>query len=522
MIKKTFLLFVAIIITACATTGQTKSISLLEKANSPESGIFTSEKSPEFKTKLSEEPSPDFILASEELSPLKTRIISISARATPLRDVLYVIAESTGLNLVMEKGVNPEIPVTLTLNNISAEDALNTTFASVDYFYSIKNNILTVKAVDTKIFEFGQSSVIQDYTVDVGGDILGGIATGTTGTTSGTTEIRGNVTQKIEADKVSFRLWESIEKAIASLLDISGGAQKIPQGITGPQIQPSFSINRMTGTIVVTSTKKDLEKVENYLTWLKKILNRQVIIEARIVEVQLSEGLKYGIDWSVLDINNLGQISVGTKNFASVISNESPAFQIGVTRRDFTGLLKALQTQGDIRVLSNPRVNIMNSQTALLSVGRNVSFISKVETTTTTAAGALPTISFTVQTSSILSGIIIGIVPYINENGEITMSITPIVSDLVRLEEKTVGSGDFTTRISLPTTDLRELSTTVKVRDGQMVIIGGLIQNRDRLWDNEVPFISHIPIIGHLFKSREKINEKTELIIMLKPTIVTL
>jgi len=456
----------------------------------------------------SQPPPPNFIPVSEELLPLKTRIVSISARDTPLRDVLHVIAEATGLNLVMDKGVNPEIPLTVTLRHISAEDALNIIVASVDYFYSVKDNILTVKAMDTRVFEFGQPPVIQDYAVDVGGDILGGAAgvTTTTGMAAGTTGLRGGVTQRIEADKVAFKLCDSIEKAIAGLPGIA-----------------SFSVNRMTGTIIVTATKKDLERVENYLAAIKKVLNRQVIIEARIVEVQLSETLRYGIDWTaVLEKSGLGRVTVGTEKFATVVTEALSNFHIGITGRDFTALLNALQSQGNVRVLSNPRVNIMNGQTSLLSVGRNVNFISRVETTTTTAAtGVLPTTTFTVETNGILSGIMIGIVPYISDTGEITMAITPIVSDLIRLEDKTLGKvGENIIQISLPTVDLRELSTTVRVKDGEMVIIGGLMQKKEVSEDSKVPLLGDIPLIGYLFRSRERLDEKTELVIMLKPTIV--
>lgn len=509
----TALMLFMITLPACATTEPMKKI---------QEGVIAKEATFEEGTPdIKEQPKKtlDFVPVSEELSPLKTRIVSVSARATPLRDVLYVISESIGLNLVMEKGVDPDIPITLTLKNVPAEDALNTVFSSVDYFYSIKENLLIVKAVDTRFFEFAQPSIIQEYAVDVGGDILGGA---TTGAGTGTTSIKGNVTQKIQSDKDAFKLWDTIEKAIAIMIVAAGGDARLPAAAGDSQIKSNFSINRMTGTIAVTATKKQIERVESYLRELNKILNRQVIIEARIVEVQLSEGLKYGIDWTALDINNLGQVTFGTSKFSSVVG-DLPHFQVGVSRWDFSGLLKALQTQGEVRVLSNPRVNIMNGQTALLSAGRNVSFISRVETTTTAAAtGTVPTTTFTVQTSSVLSGIIIGLVPKINENGEISLTITPIVSDLISLIDRTIGKvGENTIQISLPTIDLRELSTTVKVKDNQMVIIGGLIQNRDKLQDSQVPFLGSVPLLGHLFKSRDNVNEKTELVIMLKPKIVT-
>lgn len=446
-------------------------------------------------------PPPEFIPAVEELLPLKTRIVSISVRAVPLRDVLYVIAEAAGLNVVMEKGVDPEIPITITLRNVTVENALNAILSSVDYFYSIKKNVVIVKAVDTRIFEFGHPPVIQDYAVDVGGDILGVAAVG----------IRGAITQKIEVDKEAMKLWDSIEKSIKDLLGGRG------------EVKRTFSTTRMTGTIAVTGTKKDLEKVEHYLEGLKKTLKRRVIIEARIAEVKLTEELKYGIDWSAIIDLNQSRISIGTERFAPVDA-QLPTFQIGVSALDFTALLRALERQAEVRVLSNPRANIMNGQTALLTVGRSIHFISRVDVTVTPppAPGLPPVTTFTVTTDRLLSGIMLGIVPYIDEHRQIAMTITPIVSDLVKLEERVFGEiGENVIQISLPIVDLRQLSTTVKVMDGQMVVIGGLIQKKDRFEENRVPLLSRIPLVGHLFKKLQKVEENTELVIMLKPTIVS-
>lgn len=448
----------------------------------------------------------EFMPASEDISPLKTKKISISARNSPLRDVIYTVAEAASLNIIMEKGVNPETPVTISLKNMSAESVLDTVLSSADYFYTIEGNLLSVKLMDTRIFEFGQPSVIQEYSVEVGGDMLGGTKTGSSG-------VSGSVVQKVQSDKDSFKLWDSIEKAIASMLgkDAAQGSE------------PAFSVNRMTGTIVVTAPKKDLDRVENYLKTIKKILKRQVLVEARIVEVQLSDSLKYGIDWSFLsgNWNGVGSVSFGTTGFTNTLNN-LPNFNFTLTGGDFTALLKALQQQGNVNVLSNPRVNIMNGQTAYLSVGRKTDYISKVETTSTGSATSVPTVTFTVETSSVLSGLVFGIVPYINskEDGEVSMTISPIISDLVRLDNKSIGaSGANAVEISLPTIDLRELSTTVQVKDGQMVIIGGLIQNKDSVRDNNVPVLSSIPLIGHLFRNRDKVTEKTELIIILKPIV---
>ncbi|RJQ56987.1 MAG: pilus (MSHA type) biogenesis protein MshL [Nitrospiraceae bacterium] len=458
---------------------------------------------------------PEFAPAKEADSPLQTRTVSVSARNTPLRDVLFIIAETANLNLVMERGVDAELPVTMTLKNMSVGDALSLVLDSSDYFYSVKENILTVKAVETEIFEIGHPNVIQEYRIKTGGDILSGTSSVSSGAAGNA--VSGDVTIQSASDPVSFNFWDSLEKSLDTLLKTQGAEQS-------RKVQPVFTVNRMAGAVMVTASKKDLQKVTGYITNLKKVLNRQVLVEARIVEVQLSEGLKYGIDWNTVNKwFGVGKTSFGTEVFADIVDSGGPHFQFTVTENDnFSLLLRALQEQGDVRTLSNPRVNIMNGQTALLSVGRNTSFISRVETVTTSGGDAtLASTTFTVETNSVLSGVIFGIAPFINGNGEITLTITPIVSNLVSLEEKSIGSGTNAVDIRLPTVDLREMTTVVKVLDGQIVIIGGLIDEKERLNEDKVPFLGKIPILGPLFRSVDNTNEKTELVIMLIPRIVS-
>jgi hypothetical protein len=188
---------------------------------------------------------PDLVPVHEDVSPVKTRIVDLSARNTPLRDVLFIIAEATGLNLVMDSDVNPEIPVTLSLKNVTADDALNKVFASVDYFYTIKDNMLYIKATDTKIYELGHPAIIQTYSTDLGGDILGAAMSGS-GT--GGSHLKGAITQKTESDKSAYNFWEVIEKSIEKTL--------VTPGEAAASAQQTFIVNRLTGTIIVTATKK--------------------------------------------------------------------------------------------------------------------------------------------------------------------------------------------------------------------------------------------------------------------------
>ena len=161
---------------------------------------------------------------------------------------------------------------------------------------------------------------------------------------------------------------------------------------------------------------------------------------------------------------------------------------------------------------------MMNGQTAMLTVGRNTAYISQIESTT--LQGTNPVVTFTVGTSSILSGITIGIVPFINDAGEISLTITPIVSELIALDTKNIGSTANQLQISLPTVDLRELSTTAKVKDGQVVVIGGLTRRSERVKENQTPFLGKLPLVGGLFRSSDRGEVNTELVIILQPILL--
>jgi MSHA type pilus biogenesis protein MshL len=509
---------------------------------------------------------PDFVSVSEEIVPIKTKMINIVVRNSSLGDVLHVVAEASGLNLLIDSDVALDQPVTLSLRNVSAADALKTIFSSVDCFYTVTNNMLKVESVKTKVFELGHPALVNTYSIDVGGDILGGaMVTAAGGSGSGSSNLKGNITSGSKADAKAYDFWETLEKSLENIVNrkevtkIVKSSGSKADSKTGNQafgnsherqnsetttiekpvqelgasseLQSTITVNRLTGTIMVTATRKNMEKVERFIDNVRRVLSRQVMIEARIIEVQLNEGLNFGIDWSFLkNINALGgpvNAGFGSLNLATTSFTDATAaaagaskFQTGISRADFQSLLTALKTQGDVKTLSNPKINVMNGHASILTVGRNTSYISKVASTTTVAAGSAPLTTFTVETGSILSGMIIGIVPFISESGEISLNITPITSDLVTLQDKSIGAAGNQTTISIPTVDLREMTTTVKMRDGQMVIIGGLISKKATSNEEKIPFIGDIPFFGKLFTRINNSESRSELVLLLRPNIV--
>lgn len=446
-------------------------------------------------------PPPDFRVVEEDVSPLTTHRVSLNMRAAPLRDVLFVIARDSGLNLIMEKGVDPDVQITVVLERVTLKEALEAIFSNLDYYYEIRGNLLVVRATDTRVFRIRTMPTHQDYSVDVGGDILGGVMA------EGQGQLKGSVSRSEKADPEAYKFWEGLEKALGSIL-------------THPL--EGFFVNRMTGTVMVTATRPHMEKVERLIEEVNRALSRQVLIEAKVVEVNLSEAFRYGINWDLLREGDRAswswELGASTTGFTDVIPATSPFSEISLrffkTGRNIQAVLQALSEFGDIRTLSNPRVLITNGQTALLTVGRSIAFISEVETTTETETG---TISYTVETSSLLSGIMIGIVPHIGDEGEVSLTITPIVSNLVDLKEVSFGDQYM---VQLPTMDLRELSTTVTVRDGEVLVIGGLMKKEEREQKYGVPFLQDIPLLGEAFKGRSVQESTTELVIILRPRVM--
>ncbi len=492
---------------------------------------------------------PDYQPVSDDISPAKSRMVNIQARNSSLGDILHVIADAAGLNLVINDGVQQDRTITITLKRVTADDALATILNSADYFYTIKDNILSVEATGTKLFELGHPALVQGFTVDVGGDILGSAAaltasgSGSSGSSSsggsgsgGSTNMKGAITQSIKADSKAFDFWESLEKSLITLIQKQTPAATAATPATSAAAatmqanvpQQHVVVNRLTGTIVVTASRRNLISVERYLENIRAALNRQVLIEARIIEVQLKDELTFGIDWSFLsNIDNFTMLGGGfgalkEASLSATLDAKNPSFRIGAitsgNKGSISGVLDALQKQGEVKTLSNPRVNVMNGQTALLSVGTNTNYLSKV--TTTNSGGNNNVVTYTTDTSNVLSGIMIGLAPSINSKGEISMTVTPIISHLVKLDPVDVGSGDNKTQIKLPIVDLRELSTTVKVRNGDMIVIGGLISNKNRMDDSKIPFLGDIPWLGTLFTRKDYEDTRTELVVVLQPYLV--
>ena len=204
-----------------------------------------------------------------------------------------------------------------------------------------------------------------------------------------------------------------------------------------------------------------------------------------------------------------------TINFEAGSTGPAITLNISKSRDKFAGVIKALSKFGSLSLLSEPHLRVINAQPAILSVGKSVSFIKKIELTTTTTGNTSTTVP-TVDISSIFDGIVFGITPFIKSNNTVLLRIVPIQSKLKSLDEVNISGNTYT----LPTVDLREESTVISVKSGSLVVLGGLISKTSSNDSNGIPILSSIPIIGLAFKQTEKLSNSVELVILLRPVII--
>ncbi|MEZ0328896.1 MAG: pilus (MSHA type) biogenesis protein MshL [Dissulfuribacterales bacterium] len=289
-----------------------------------------------------------------------------------------------------------------------------------------------------------------------------------------------------------------------------------------------YTIDRPLGIITVTAPKSLLDQVDAYVKMLKAEMSRQVVIEAKILEVTLNTGSERGVDWTQFLNNaksegfnikaNFGNNGMfyphGTNQFLASLSMDRP---------QFTLLLDFLNNYGNVRVLSNPKLSMLNGQPAMITVGNTVKYIDEVKVNETSSAGSV-TITYDIKTANILSGIGLSVMASIQGEDEVLLHITPITTELqepIEYKDFTSSTGSLAS-VGLPRVAIRELTTMARVKNGEFLIVGGLIDKKEGNDDNGVPLLEKLPLIGYAFKHTREYSNKRELIILLRPEIINL
>lgn len=457
----------------------------------------------------------------------------IAVNEAPVTQVMSGIVSGTKYSLMVHPDVKGAI--TVNLKNVTVLEALNAIREVYGYEYKLDGNRIYIEpaGVQTRIFQVNYINSRRVGASDmnvISGSISGGQSGSSqtsTSSASGNQSGRQNSVSSSIQTSSSSDFWNDLTTTLNSMIGSDGGRKVV--------------VNQQSGLIMVRAMPSEIRNTEKFLKMMQLNVERQVILEAKIIEVQLNNGSQAGINWSVFGgsgasnftVGNVGSgatlekggsgnlVADGLSVGAGAIANAATGsmFAAAIQAANFSALINFLDTQGTVHVLSSPRIATINNQKAVLKVGTDEFFVTGVSTTTTASTGATTTAP-EVTLNPFFSGISLDVTPQIDEDDNITLHVHPSISDVSTVTKQvSVGSGQM---ISLPLASSRvsETDSVVRARDGQVVAIGGLMKQGAVGTSSGVPGLSDVKGLGALFKRSNTSSTKSELVILMKPTII--
>lgn len=449
-----------------------------------------------------------------------------SQKGTRLSEFIDQISEECGYT-VLVKDKEAEKIMRKRLNKTNIQDLIITEVLDIllkenNLAYELNNRILKISYILTKTYNLdyiisnrsGESKTL--ITMASSSDQQGGGATqtgpNTAAASAGEAESGLTITAKDE-----FKLWDNIEKELSEITNRPGDLFVASAPI----------INKEAGLVTVSATLKQIQRVDEYIKRLEKKLKNQVMIDVHIFSVNLSDSKATGIDWSqifALQNGTLTQDHLFTTNVSQLQDGAITTFGGGVPSAKasavefkgsvaITDFVKFLQEQGDVRSVSNPKVLTLNNQTAFISVGSQ--FFYKITQSNNQASAGGTTISQNDIVDSVFAGFLLDITPEIEEDGKnITLKINPSISETITTVDSTV------VRTIPPDLSRTQLSSVITAKDGEQIILGGLISSSESNEVTKVPLLGSIPLLGNLFKSSRYKKSTSELVLVITPRIV--
>ena len=444
----------------------------------------------------------------------------VDARGLAAGPFFEALVDGSRYNVVVHPGV--DAVVDLRLRDVTVPEVMD--IASDLYGLDIQRNgrLFQVKAesVQTRMFPIdylhfkrsgGSETRVSSGQVSSSRDNSTGA--GASQDNSDNTSTANLVGTRISTETESD-FWTDIQRALQMIVGSENGKQVI--------------INPGAGLVMVRSDGKSLAQVEEYLRRTQLIMQRQVVLEAKILEIGLNEGYQQGINWA--DIQSASSVTASDglpEDFTAqalagqviTTSDIGGLFSASVRAGDFTGLIELLGEQGNVQILSSPRISTVNNQKAVIKVGTDEFFVTDIDfDDNNSAVTATDRTSTSVELTPFFSGISLDVTPQISEDGAITLHVHPSVSE-VNDQKKVITVGDRDVTLPLALSTVRETDSVIRAESGQIVVIGGLIQNTSEDNNSAVPFFSEIPLLGELFKQRRFQSRKSELVILLRPVV---
>ena len=447
----------------------------------------------------------DPVIADMKVSePLrKTVAYTFSARGD-IKDVLKLFSETGSrryVNIVADDDVEGEVDVSF--RKLSLHQAMTAILQSKGYYYVESGDLLIVKNMESRLFEIDYPRMVRNGTFNVS-STMSSSSSSSSGpssntTNSGSTDSASGSESGADINSVNMvDFWGELSTDIRSMLSDRG----------------ALSVNKMAGTVAVKDQHRNVQLIADYIASASESVKRQVIIRTQILRVAGEYNRKFNIDWTRLTNTVIASTGTAITNPFG-LATATPAGAINLTLQNNAGtiqaIIDALEEQGDIQVVSDPQIRTLNNQSALIKVGKERTFFGIESTTNTTTAGATTTVNDVQQKITI--GLVMSVTPQISRNGYVTMDISPAITSLTGVDQSVSGS-------TAPIIDVQQLSSMVRVKSGESVVIGGLIESTKSNTERSIPLLGAIPFVGALFRSNVDVDRDEELVIILTPYVV--
>ena len=488
-------------------------------------------------------------------APTSQKMFAVSANNVDVRPFFDALIEDTPYSVAVHPAVSGQI--SLTLKEVALEDVLTiiSRMYPLDVFLegkviqvmpsqlkteSIPVNFLMIKRFgvsNVSVIAGGVSEQDQNNGGNNGGingnNNISGNALGGQGGFGGQGGLGGNNIQQLNGSNIQTTsendFWSDLKEALKVLVSSTEGRQVV--------------VSPQAGLVTVRALPSEIAVVKDFLNQSQESLQRQVVLEARIIEVTLNDGYQQGVRWDRIASGLTGSVNFGfsggaiASNFAantaagidpainavngignSISTDIGGVSTLRISRGDFDGVINMLQTQGDVQMLSNPRVTVTNNQKAVIKVGQDEYFVTDVSTSEDQSATQTENEN-DIELTPFFSGIALDVTPQIDRSGSVILHVHPSVTETAE-QTKVIQVGDQQILLPLAQSNIRESDTVIRARDGEIVVIGGLMETVTSEQESKTPLLGDIPFIGNAFKNKAKTQSKRELVILIRPSVV--